>query len=266
MTAVDLSILNSRIRALQLFWNTPDSYISKLEDLLNMYSAEKNRLGESVVPQTLLPQKNVPSIVLEKIVETFPVLTQEFTENAMIILDSLWKKDKLEYKLLAINLLLCLPPNKTNEINKRLPQWIASLDEDFLQDTLLAHLPLYSQKNTVSAQYFIERLISLEDENLSKLAFKSLTTIIEQKEFYDLPWVFRFITPFIEEASLRYYRVLNSVISALIKKSEIETTAFLCDLYRQTQSRKAKKFIHKTTPLFSSENQAFLNEIFKKES
>jgi len=65
----------------------------------------------------------------------------------------------------------------------------------------------------------------------------------------------------IKKSSLSLVRELSQVIIALIKKSEIETAAFLCDIYQQSNNEKARKFIRKVTPLFSTEKQIILNQI-----
>jgi hypothetical protein len=265
MPAVELTVLNSRLQSLQLYRSDPQVYLHKLEDLLNMYSSEKTKLGENTPIQTLLPRLNVPDLVLEKIVETFPTLAQDFTENAVTILDALWIREKLEFKLLALNLLLCLPTSKTDEISKRLPQWITSTDEEILHSVILTQIPFSRKETSPSMQLFIEKRINTDDPELRRLAFRILSKVIEQKYFSDLPWVFNLITPFIEKASIKTYGQLNPLMTALIKKSEIETAAFLCEMYIQTSSEKEKKYIRKITPLFTAENQKYLIEVLQKE-
>ena len=114
-------------------------------------------------------------------------------------------------------------------------------------------------------QLFIEKMINTDDPELRRLAFRILSKVIEQKYFSDLPWVFNLITPFIEKASIKTYGQLNPLMTALIKKSEIETAAFLCEMYIQTSSEKEKKYIRKITPLFTAENQKYLIEVLQKE-
>lgn len=264
MPAVELTVLNSRLQSLQLYRSDPQVYLHKLEDLLSMYSSEKAKLGENIPIQTLLPRINVPDLVLEKIVETFPALAHDFTEHAITVLDALWKREELEFKLLAINLLLCLPSSKTDEINRRLPQWITSTDEEILHRVILTQIPFSRKETSPSMQLFIERMINTDDPELKKLAFRALSKVMEQKYFSDLPWVFNLVTPFIEKASIKIYGQLNPLMVALIKKSEIETVAFLCEIYAHTTSEKAKKYIRKITPLFTAENQKYLMEVLQK--
>lgn len=265
MPAVELTVLNNRLQSLQLYRSDSKVYLHKLEDLLNMYSSEKARLGENTPIQTLLPRLNVPDLVLEKIVETFPNLAQDFTENAVTILDALWVREELEFKLLAINLLLSLPASKTDEISRRLLQWITSTDEEILHSVILTQIPFSRRETSPSMQLFIERMINTDDPELRRLAFRTLSKVIEQKYFSDLPWVFNLITPFIEKASIKTYGQLNPLMTALMNKSEIETVAFLCEIYTHTTNDKAKKYIRKITPLFSAENQKYLTEVLQKE-
>ncbi len=261
MPAVELTVLNSRLQPLQLYRSDPKVYLHKLEDLLGMYSSEKTKQGDNIPIHTLLPRINVPDLVLEKIVETFPTLAQDFTENAITILDALWVREELEFKLLALNLLLCLPSSKTDEINRRLPLWITSTDEEILHSVILTQIPFSRKETSPSMQLFIERMINTGDPELRRLAFRTLSKVIEQKKFFNLPWVFNLITPFVEEASIKSYGQLNPLMSALIKKSEIETAAFLCEMYIHTNSEKAKKYIRKITPFFTPENQKYLIEV-----
>ena len=67
MPAVDLTVLNNRLQSLSLYRNNPETYVSKLEDLLSMYSSKKIQLGENIPLQTLLPRLNIPNLVLEKV-------------------------------------------------------------------------------------------------------------------------------------------------------------------------------------------------------
>ena len=265
MPAVDLTVLNNRLKSLYLYKNNPEVYISKLEDLLSMYSSKKIQLGENVPLQTLLPHLNVPKLVLEKVIETFPALANDLPDNAITILDALWNKEELEFKTLAINLLLNLPVEKTDAINQRLPVWVTSSDEEILHSAVLAEFPFSSQATAANLHMFIERLIKSDEIELRNLAFRILAKVIEQKTFADLPWVFNLITPFLENASISNYSELNVIMNALIKKSEIESTAFLCDIYTQTTSTKAKKYIRKIIPLFKPENQLYLLKALQKD-
>ncbi len=261
MPAVDLTALNNRLQSLSLYRNNPETYIDKLEDLLGMYSSKKIQLGENIPLQTLLPRLNVSNLVLEKVIETFPALANELPENALSVLDILWGKEELEFKILAINLLLNLPAEKADAVNQRLPLWITSTDEGILHSVILAQFPFSNQATVKNLRIFIERLIHSDETDLRSLAFRILAKVIEQKKFSDLPWVFNLITPFLEKASINTYRELNAVMKALIKKSEIETTSFLCDLYTQSSSQKAQKYIRKVIPLFSEENQTYLLQV-----
>ncbi|RJQ43431.1 MAG: hypothetical protein C4545_03095 [Anaerolineaceae bacterium] len=265
MPAVELTVLNTRLQSLQLYRSDPQVYLHKLEDLLSLYSSEKTKLGENIPFKTLLPQMNVPDLVLQKITETFPALAQDYTENAIVILDALWEREELELKQLAINLLLCLPASKVDEISRRLPQWTTATDENILHQVILNQLPLFNIEITPSIRSFIEGILMTDDHELRKLAFRTLTKTIEQKNFSDLPWVFHLITPIIKEASLSTYGELNSVMAALIGKSEIETASFLCDIYTQSGSEKAKKYIRKITPLFNKDNQKYLIEVLQND-
>jgi len=265
MPAVDLTVLNNRLQSLSLYRNNPETYVSKLEDLLSMYSSKKIQLGENIPLQTLLPRLNIPNLVLEKVIETFPALTHELPEKAIPILDALWNKEELEFKILAINLLLNLPSEKTDVINQKLPRWITSTDEEILHSIILDQFPFSHRATAKNLRLLIETIINSEERDLHTLAFRTLAKIVEQKHFSDLPWVFDLITPFIEKASVNNYGELNSIMNALIKKSEIETTAFLCDLYTHSTSLKAKKYIRKIIPLFKPENQTYLLQILQKD-
>ncbi|HOJ01257.1 MAG TPA: DNA alkylation repair protein [Anaerolineaceae bacterium] len=261
MPAVDLTVLNSRLQSLQLFRSDARIYLQKLEDLLSMYSSEKTKLGETTPFQTLLRRLYVPDLVLEKIIETFPALTHDFLENAIDLLDTLWDREELEYKILAVNLLLCLPVEKREEISKRLLQWVSSTDEELLHSVVLAQLPFSHKENSTSIQTFIEHLMHMDDPEMRKLAFHILARVIEQKHFSDLPWVFNILAPFIEAASLQTYGQLNPVMTALIRKSEIETIAFLYEICTHANSTKARKYVRKIIHFFTPENQKYLIEV-----
>jgi len=264
MPAVDLTALNNRIQSMSLYRNNPETYIDKLEDLFGMYSSKEIQLGENIPIQTLLPRLNVPNLVIEKVIETFPALASELPENALTILDALWDKEELEFKILAINLLLNLPSEMTDAINQRLPQWITSTDEELLHTVILTQFPFSHPATAKNLRLFIDNLFHSEATDLRGLAFRILAKVIEQNYFSDLPWVFNLITPFLEKASINTYRELNTVMNTLIKKSEIETTSFLCDLYTQSASPKARKYIRKIIPLFSVENQTYLLQVLQK--
>ncbi|NMC46571.1 MAG: hypothetical protein GYA52_07015 [Chloroflexi bacterium] len=261
MPAVDLTLLNTRVQSLQLFRSDPRVYLAKLDDLLVLYTTEKIKLGENVPIQTLLPQKNIPDLVLHKIIETFPSLAAEYPDNAVYLSDALWGREHLEFKLLAIHLLMSLPSSQWQEIGSRLPRWTAETDEELLRKTILDLLARSDIDNIRPLRAYIEQIFTSQDQTLRKLAFQSLVNMIEQKDFNDLPWVFRIISPMIKEASLPLVRELSQIIIALIKKSEIETAAFLCDMYQQSNNEKARKFIRKVTPLFSAEKQNILNQV-----
>lgn len=263
MPAVDLTALNTRIQSLQLYRRDATTYMQRLDDLLNLYASEVIKLGENVPFKTILPQMNIPDLVLQRIIETFPSFAQEFPKNAVTVLDTFWKREELEYKILAVNLLMNLPEDRSSEINKRLPQWTIETDEGIIHQVILDQISKQDISNSPAIQTFIEEIIQSNDHELEKLAFHTLVNVIEQKKFSDIPWVFDLITPIIQNASLNIYKDLTQVISALINKSEIETAAFLVEIYSNSHNEKAKKFIRKIIPLFNTENKEYLTNILR---
>jgi len=261
MPAVDLTLLNTRVQSLQLFRSDPRVYLAKLDDLLALYTTERVKLGENVPIQTLLPQMHIPDLVLHKVIETFPSLAAENPENALYILDTLWAREYLEYKQLAIYLLMNLSTSKIEELGKRLPRWTTDTDEEILHKTILDLLAQSEFESINSLRSYIEGILTSQDYALRRLGFQSLANMIDQKNFNDLPWVFRILTPLLNETSLTMVRELSLVIASLIKKSEVETTAFLCDIYQRPGNAKARKFIRKIIPLFSMEKQKILNQV-----
>ena len=263
MPAVDLTSLNTRIQSLQLYREDSRMYVSKLEDLLALYASEKVKQGENVPLKTLLRQMHIPDLVLQKIVDTFPALAHDLPENALLILDELWNREELEYRILAIHLLTNLPAAYAQEINQRLPQWIITTDDAILHGVILEQISKFDIVHSDSVHHFIEEIMHTDRLDLRRVAYEILAKMIRQNSFSDLPWVFDLITPIVSDASIKIYRELNLIFDALIQKSEIETTAYLADLYAQTESEKAKKYIRKIIPRFSGDNQAYLAKIIQ---
>jgi len=264
MPAVELTSLNTRIQSLQLYLNDPRVYLAKLGDLLALYASEKVKQGDNVPIKTLLPQMHVPDLVLQKIIETFPELAHTLPDNALVILDSLWGKEQLEYKILAIHLLTDLPASHSDEISKRLPPWTITTDDVILHKVILDQFTKFDIVNSAAIRPFIEELLQAETLDLRRMAYSALANMIQQNNFTDLPWAFNLVTPILCNASLNIYHELNLIFDAFIQKSEVETTAFLAELYAQSDCEKARKYIRKIIPRFSSDNKAFLINITKQ--
>jgi len=261
MPAVELTSLNTRIQSLQLYRNDPRVYLTKLEDLLALYASDKVKQGENVPIKTLLPQMHIPDLVLQKIIDTFPTLANTMPDNALVIMDTLWGRAQLEYKILAIHLLADLPASHSDEISKRLPQWTITTDDVILHNVILDQLTKFDIVNSTPIRPFIEEMLHAETLDLRRMAYAALANMIQQNSFTDLPWAFNLVTPILCNASLNIYRELNLIFDAFIQKSEVETTAYLAELYIQSGSEKAKKYIRKIIPRFSSDNQTFLINI-----
>jgi len=264
MPAVELTSLNTRIQSLQLYRDDPSVYLVKLEDLLALYASEKVKQGENVPIKTLLRQMHIPDLVLQKIIDTFPALAHDLPKNAILILDELWNREELEYKILAIHLLTNLPDSYSGEINQRLLQWTITADDVILHKVILDQFSKFDIVNSDAVRHFIEEMIQTEQLDLRRMAYAVMANVIQQSTFSDLPWAFKLVTPIVCNASLNMYRELNLIFDAFIQKSEIETTAYLAELYSQTECEKARKYIRKVIPRFSSDNQAYLRKIIQE--
>ncbi len=263
MPAVELTSLNNRVQSLLLFCSDPHDYIQQLEELLQLYSSKKAKLGEYIPFKTLLPQLNVPQLVIEKIYETFPTIAKRYPKNILPIVDALWEKESIEYKILAIHLLLNLPLSKKEEANQRLLVWTTSTDENILHQIILEQVSNTELVDSPTLRNFIEGILADEEHELRSLAFATLVDIINKKDFWDLPWVFELISPAIKNANLHSYKDLSMVTSALIEKSEIETASYYFELFQETRSERVGKFIRKILPLFNKENQDHLQRVLQ---
>jgi hypothetical protein len=258
MPAVELTSLNNRVQSLLLFCSDPHDYIKQLEELLQLYSSKKAKLGEYIPFKTLLPQLNVPQLVIEKIYETFPTIAKRYPKNILPIVDALWDKESIEYKILAIHLLLNLPLSKKEEANQRLLAWTTSTDESILHQIILEQVSNTELVDSPTLRNFIEEILADDEHELRSLAFATLVDIINKKDFWDLPWVFNLISP-----AIHNYKDLSMVTSALIEKSEIETVSFYFELYQGTRSERVGKFIRKILPLFTQDNQNHLQRVLR---
>ena len=137
MPAIHLARLKIQISELLSFYDSPSDFIRELHEIFEFYADRTRRPGQSGKPKPLIQAYNVPRQVMRRLYSDIASLVVDDPEGGIDLADRLWVDSWFECRLLAINILGCLPIMHHDQVVARLSRWGGSCKEDMLIDTLL---------------------------------------------------------------------------------------------------------------------------------
>jgi hypothetical protein len=92
------------------------------------------------------------------------------------------------------------------------------------------------------------------------MGLRALVSLLEDRDFENLPIVFNLLQPLILTAPSRLHGELLEVLQSLVRRSPVETTYFLRQVLSSTSSAVSTRLIRQILPSLSPELQASLRK------
>jgi hypothetical protein len=112
----------------------------------------------------------------------------------------------------------------------------------------------------------VERWINSESLAQQMIGFTALHGVIEDRNFENIPVIFRILTVPIEMTNRATIHDLESLVILLSRRSPVETAYFLRQCYLRAGNPILSRLVRKVLPVFPEENQINLRKALQDQS
>jgi hypothetical protein len=251
MPAVNPTRLRFQIEDLMQDFGSPPEFHRKLQDIFGLYANRALRYGDSTEIKPLIPMYNLPAPAIRQLQLDLDLRVAENPDAALALADELWQDQYYEVKQTALYILGIVPFNTPEPIIERLNNWL-SPDLDAVLITSLFTLGTKRIQNIYPIVW--ERFISSfldknEPENLA-IGIRGLNEGLKNKNFSNLPAVFRLISPIIQRPNRKNLHDLEDLIETLAALSATETGHFLRQALSVSSSPETKRLVKQCLNFF----------------
>jgi hypothetical protein len=259
MPAVELLRLRTQVHGLAARFHDPAAFCGGVKNILDQYANHAYRPGQVVKPQPLLPSYRVSHLILRELEIELTRICQEQPDQALPVVEALWKDAYLETRLLASILLGAVPVSKADAVIGLLRAW-ARPDENFrIVDTLFQNgTATLRRQGSVQLLQLAEEWINGSNVEYQGLGVRILIPLVAEPAFENLPPVFRLLTGLVQHVPGQIQADIHAVLEALIRRSQAETAFFLRQALPMAQGQATARLIRRCLPAFTPEQQAIL--------
>jgi len=256
MPAAELSRLQAQISAISNQFSHPAWFVHNLLALLELYADRNYRPGNAIQMQHLHPEYHVPKLVLQELETTLSHLASQFPAAALEVIDLLIKERHFEPKYLAAAMLSNFPAEFKQPVLERIRSWIQPQEDEHLIDAILNSANQFFLTTEIESWLFqIQEWLQAEDIGFQKIGLRGLKKLVEDIRFTRFEKSFLLLEPVFFEPVLSLQRDVLEVLKSLIKRSEMESVAFIRSIQIRTRNPEVNRFIRRCIPLFSIDVQ-----------
>lgn len=208
-------------------FDDPNGFIRELHNLLDSYADRTIRPSAITSPIMVLPSYRVPAAVLRQFETDLGHRAQNDYAQTITLADKLWDDGYFESRSLAAYLLGLIAPTDEGYLN-RLNSWVAETREPNVNKKLLSTSMAKLRKEEPELYLSeIERWSQPSEKKMWNSVISGLLPLLKDKDFHNLPTIFKIITPIVESAPATMQINLSVLICALYESSPTETTYFM---------------------------------------
>jgi hypothetical protein len=228
MPAIQLSFLRSEIAQLAQEFPDPPEFQRHLAELFESHATLVYRSGQTVQPVRQIKAYHLPPLVISSIDNYLAPLCSSDPNSALAVVDTLWGSDYLEQRQLAASLLGHVPPSPPDRITARLIKWCQPPCEEVLLETMLdaASRRLRHEMPILWLQ-MVENWLNEKIIFYQKTGLKALQPLIQDREYENLPPVYRLLEPVVRAAPPVLIGELQVTLQTLVQRSPGETAFFI---------------------------------------
>ena len=140
-------------------------------------------------------------------------------------------------------------------------------ESPLVQQALLQHSGNQLRAANVRVWFdLVERWINASIAAQQLIGFKAVLGVVNDREFENLPLVYRILTYPVENTNRVTSHDIESLIRALAKRSPVETAFFLRQCYSRSINPLLGRLIRKCLPIFALEGQASLRKTLQDQN
>ena len=263
MPAIDLARLKTQAARLAEQFGQPEAFLAGLYEMLDHYT-NRTRRATQVVQRYSIPAYNTPQPVLRQIESELAALAEARPIEAVALVKALWDSGSLESRLLAANLLGCIPSAHAIPALSRLPDWLSRTTDREVQAALLSEaMARIRLENPPTFFLILENWLAPPRPSFQIWGMQALVPLLRDPRFENLPAVFRILQPAVRAAGPMTQVDLSACLTALERVSLTETVAFLREILQDQPSPVLLRTVRRMLPGLSPELQSALKEILR---
>jgi len=249
MPAIQLSQLTNQIEVLLHLWEQPDLLLARLVDMLEYYADHLYQSAEQTRTTPTLLVYRIPPIVLRHMERAFSHAATDQPQTALAISDILWQHGYAETLDLAAAILGGLPKPYHPQVIQRLSTWVKlDLPAGLLTDLIelaTRQVRLHSLADWLAN---LNEWLQAEQPATQQFALLALQPLIQDPKFENLPFIYRVMTPFIQNPPAGFVPELVDLIASLAQRSPAETTYFIRQLVTPSTSTETLRLLRRALP------------------
>jgi hypothetical protein len=266
MPAVELSRLKKQADELAGCFQQPVEFKRLLLDRLEFYADRVTRKGNLVKPAPLIPRYGVPPLFLQAVEQSLQKPAVDSPMAALTLAEELWKESYLEPRLLAASLIGLAARHEPTLAAERLIQYCVPRENPLVQEALLQRSGVQLRQANLQVWFdLVERWVNSETLAQQLIGFRALQGVIEDREFENLPVIFRLLTSPLELTNRSTIHDLEILITALARRSPIEMVYLLRQCYNRSSNPMLSRLIRKCLPDFPPEGQLSLRKVIQEQ-
>jgi hypothetical protein len=256
MPAAELSRLQAQISAISTQFDRPPQFLRSLLTLMELYADQHFQPGKLSQVKHLYSEHHLPTLVIQQLNTALGRLTKQYPAAALATMDSLKQERYFEAKVLATGMLGNFPVQYKSSVYERIKSWIQPDEDEQIVDEILHSVNGFFIEYDIETWFLhINKWLQSEDFRFKKIGLHALNLLVNDDRFSRFENIFPFIEPVILHPFLSLQRDILDVFKSLIKRSEMESLAFIKSILLKTKDAEVIRFIRRCVPLFSPEGQ-----------
>jgi hypothetical protein len=264
MPAVELTRIKKQAEELAGCFSQPADFRLMLVDRLEFYADRVTRQGNMVKPVPLIPRYGVPALFLQAVEYAMQKQAAESPLDALALAEELWKESYLEPKLLSASLIGMAAKKEPQVSAAYLVRYCVPQENSLVQEALLQRSGVQLREANLQVWFdLVERWVNSETLSQQLIGFRALQGVIEDRDFENLPVIFRLLTIPIETTNRSTLHELQILITAIARRSAVETVYFLRQCYNRSENPMLARLIRKCLPEFAADLQSSLRRVIQ---
>jgi hypothetical protein len=257
--------LQNQINQLAEIYGQPTRFTLTLTDLLELYSNRAHRSGQAGEPPPLLKTYNVPKPVIRQLMLELQPLANEYPDETLDLINSLWAQESLETRQIAAFLLGSIPPDQPKAILDIVNAWLTPKPEERLI-SLVLQLTLERIRKENPGALFVKIESWLDSDQLieQQIGLNALRSMLTSQEFENFPQSIQLLTPYTRKAPLQIRADILEALQALALRSPKETAYLLRQSLNTPENADTALLIRKLLPVFPTDLQESLKQALRE--
>jgi len=259
MPAVEIEKLSRQVRLVAEKFGSPYDLLPALRDLFEAYADRTFRAGSVLHGAVTLPEYHLPPLLMPLLEKELGKFCQANPFTSLEVIDLLWKEPYREPRILASSLLGKIPISHASQVIDRLLHWAVSINNPTLTEIIIRKGSQTLRSQLVDEWLEIIQLwLDSGNEAENRLGLSSLTTLIQDHTFTDLPRAIALFMPYLRQTHPDNMTLLQKAIESLARRTPGETVYILKQVIATSPNPNLLRLLRRCLPAFPEEEQQSL--------